>query len=124
MVTWRPAFRNIMRKTIFFSWDLIFDFCHFLQFLGQKSMFVPPIFFFTKNVFKNEADIIPKRMIYHTYVLHLCKCSGDEARKGVFLYLRSNFGEKMFAVDCPQGELKIISSKPHLKFSYSSFRNV
>ena len=25
-------------------------------------------------------------MIYHTYVLHLCKCSGDGARKGVFLH--------------------------------------
>ena len=35
----------------FFSWDLIFAFCHFLQFWGKKSMFVPPIFFFTKTVF-------------------------------------------------------------------------
>ena len=35
-------------------------------------------------------------MIYHTYLLHLCKCSVDEVRKGVFLYLRSTLWETNF----------------------------
>ena len=40
-------------------------------------------------------------MIYHTYELHLCKCSGDEVQKGCVCNFVQNFGKKCLPLTVP-----------------------
>ena len=96
--TYVAFWKILCAKLFLFSWDLIFAFCHFSQcvvIFGKKACLSPKNLFFFLNVFWKEWYI-------RTYVLHLCKCSGNEARNGVFLYLRSKFWGNVFAVDSPQ----------------------